>query len=126
MKNKILLAVFVSFCIFSTNLSAEDSNSAKHFGLSAVFGYASETYLHHNQKELSNMEKISYATIIGTLPGLAKELNDTKFDNEDLAFDIAGAFAGSLLSNYLNNNVFLSVKHDSERKSTKIAANYKF
>lgn len=121
---KIFLATSFTL-LLSTSLFAEDSNSAKHFGFSAVFGYAAETVLHKNSN-FSDFQKISYGTIIGSLPGLAKELNDTKFDNEDMAFDIAGAFAGSLLSNYLNNNVFVTVEHNSKNNSTKIAANYKF
>lgn len=126
MKNKLIVNSLLSLSVFTSTLFAEDSNSAKHFGLSAVFGYASETFIHDRYKTLNDYEKVGYSTLIGTLPGLAKELNDTKFDNEDLAFDIAGAFAGSLLSNYLNNNVFVTVNHDSKKKSTVVAANYKF
>lgn len=126
MKNKFFIASVLSLSIFTTTLLAEDSNSAKHFGLSAIFGYGSETFIHDRYSDLSDIEKIGYSTIIGTLPGLAKEINDTKFDNEDLAFDIAGAFAGSLLSNYLNNNVFVTLNHNHLKNSTKIVANYKF
>ena len=126
MKNRFLVASVLGLSIFSSSLFAEDSNSGKHFAYSAIFGYASETFIHDRYKTLNDYEKVGYSTIIGTLPGLAKELSDTKFDNEDLAFDIAGAFAGSLLSNYLNNNVFVTVNHDSKKKSTVVAANYKF
>lgn len=126
MQKRLLVSTILALSLSTSSLIAEDSNSAKHFGFSAVFGYATETFIHDRYNTLNDYEKVGYSTIIGTLPGLAKELNDTKFDNEDLAFDIAGAFAGSLLSNYLNNNVFVTVQHDNKRKSTLIAANYKF
>ena len=83
--------------LLGTNIFAEDSNSAKHFGISALFGFGSELIIHKNFTNLSNFEKISYATIIGSTPGLIKELNDDKFSNEDLAFDIAGALTGALI-----------------------------
>lgn len=109
-----------------TSLNAADSNSAKHYGLSAVFGFASETVIHKNFTQLSNFEKISYATIVGSTPGLIKEINDDKFSNEDLAFDIFGALSGAVLSNYLNNNTSIFISHNSEKESTKINLAYNF
>jgi len=106
-------------------ISAADNNSGKHFILSSAFGYISETVIHENA-DLSNHEKILYGTALGSLPGFAKEITDSKFDSEDMAFNVLGSFAGSFLSNYLNNDVFVSIDHNSENKSTKIVAHYKF
>ena len=107
-------------------LNAADSNSAKHYGLSAVFGFASETVIHKNFSELSDFEKISYSTVIGTLPGLAKEFHDDEFSNEDLAFDALGALSGAIFSNYLNNNTSIFISHSEENKSTQVMLAHNF
>lgn len=116
---------FLLLLISSTSLFSADSNSIKHFGFSGIFGYAGETII-HDYESLSQTEKVIYGTAIGSIPGLTKELTDKKFDNEDMAFNIAGALAGSLLSNYLNNNVFVTVEHNSQRKSNKLLVSMKF
>jgi hypothetical protein len=110
----------------SMSLNAADSNSIKHFGLSAIFGVASETILHKNYQEFDDIEKISYATVIASLPGLAKELNDDEFSNEDMVFNVLGALSGAVFSNYLNNNTSIFVAHNKEEKSSQIKLAYKF
>ena len=122
---KFLIKSFVLLLLLAKLGFAEDSNSAKHFGFSAIFGYASESYI-HNKYDLNDYEKVGYSTIIGSLPGLAKELTDTKYDGEDMAFNVAGAFAGSLLSNYLNNTVFISFDETNGEKKVKIASRFVF
>lgn len=111
-----LKKIILSFSVFGlTILNAGDSNSVKHYGFSAVFGFASETIIHKNFTQLGDIEKVSYATILGSTPGLIKELTDDKFSNEDMAFNFAGALTGALLSNYLNNNTSIFVTQ-SRRK----------
>ncbi len=122
LRNSLLLVALTAFI----NLHAEDSNSAKHYGISAAFGFASETVIHKYYSELNDFEKISYATVVGTLPGLAKEFNDDKFSNEDLAFDALGALTGEVLANYLNNNTSIFVSHSEENKSTKVMLAHNF
>ncbi len=122
LRNSLLLVALTAFI----NLHAEDSNSAKHYGISAAFGFASETVIHKYYSELNDFEKISYATVVGTLPGLAKEFNDDKFSNEDLAFDALGALTGAVLANYLNNNTSIFVSHSEENKSTKVMLAHNF
>ena len=120
---KIVLAT----CILGiVGANAADSNSAKHYGFSAVFGFTSETLIHKNFTSLNDIERVSYATILGSTPGLIKELTDDKFSNEDLAFNIAGALTGALLSNYLNNNTSIFISHNEEEKATKINLAYNF
>ena len=122
-----LKKIILSFGIFGlTILNAGDSNSVKHYGFSAVFGFTSETIIHKNFSQLGDIEKVSYATILGSTPGLIKELTDDKFSNEDMAFNFAGALTGALLSNYLNNNTSIFVTHSQEEKSTKINLAYNF
>ena len=120
---KIVLAT----CILGiVGANAADSNSAKHYGFSAVFGFTSETLIHKNFTSLNDIERVSYATILGSTPGLINELTDDKFSNEDMAFNIAGALTGALLSNYLNNNTSIFISHNEEEKATKINLAYNF
>lgn len=120
---KIVLAT----CILGiVGANAADSNSAKHYGFSAVFGFTSETLIHKNFTSLNDIERVSYATILGSTPGLIKELTDDKFSNEDMAFNVAGALTGALLSNYLNNNTSIFISHNEEEKATKINLAYNF
>ena len=117
-----LKKIILSFSVFGlTILNAGDSNSVKHYGFSAVFGFASETIIHKNFTQLGDIE-----TILGSTPGLIKELTDDKISNEDMAFNFAGALTGALLSNYLNNNTSIFVTHSQEEKSTNINLEYNF
>jgi hypothetical protein len=117
----------IAIALLSTiSLNAADSNSIKHFGFSAIFGVISETVLHKNYQQFDDIEKISYATAIASLPGLAKELNDDKFSNEDMVFNVLGALSGAVFSNYLNNNTSIFVAHNKEEKSSQIKLAYKF
>lgn len=122
---KIISSLLLTSVLASTSLFAADNNSIKHFGFSGIFGYMGESII-HDTASLSDTEKILYGTAIGTLPGLAKELTDTKFDNEDMAFNILGSFVGSYLSNYLNNDIQLAYEHNSKKQSDKVLVSYKF
>ncbi|APW65341.1 MULTISPECIES: hypothetical protein [Arcobacteraceae] len=120
---KKILAISVLSAI---SLNAADSNSIKHFGFSAIFGLASETILHKNYQQFDDIETISYATAIGSLPGLAKELTDDEFSNEDMVFNVLGALSGAVFSNYLNNNTSIFIAHNKEEKSSQVKLAYKF
>jgi len=122
-----LIKILRILALLSTiSLSAADSNSIKHFGFSTIFGLASETILHKNYQEFDDIEMISYATAIGSLPGLAKELTDNEFSNEDMVFNVLGALTGAVFSNYLNNNTDIFIVHKSQEKSSQIKLAYKF
>lgn len=122
-----LIKTLIAISILSTiSLNAADSNSIKHFGFSAIFGLTSETILHKNYQQFDDIETISYATVIGSLPGLAKELTDDKFSNEDMVFNVLGALSGAVFSNYLNNNTSIFIAHNKEEKSSQIKLAYKF
>lgn len=123
---KLIKTILTISLLSAISLNAADSNSIKHFGFSAVFGVASETILHKNYQQFDDIEKISYATAIASIPGLAKELSDDKFSNEDMAFNILGALSGAVFSNYLNNNTSIFVAHNNEKKSSQIKLAYKF
>ena len=122
-----LKKVIVSLGIFSSvALNAADSNSIKHYGYSALFGFGAETIVHNQYTHLDDFDKIALGTAIGTIPGLFKELTDDHFSTSDMAFDIAGALSGAVFSNYLNNNTSIFVSHDKKKDATKIHLAYNF
>lgn len=122
---KLLCSLLLGTLVSSSTLFAAENDKIKHFGFSSIFGYGGETLIHDIQT-LSDTEKVIYGTVIGSVPGLIKELTDDKYDSEDMAYNVAGAFAGSLLSNYLNNNVFVAFEHNSKRKSNKVLVSFKY
>ena len=85
------LAIFM-FLVFPAVSFATD-NEALHFGISAILGAASETIIHHKTK-VGTVERIAYGTILGSLPGLAKEVidsneEDNHFSGTDMAANVA-------------------------------------
>lgn len=121
---KLLCSLLLGILVSSTSLFA-DNDKAKHFGFSALFGYGAETLI-HDTATFTDTEKVLYGTALGSVPGLVKELSDDEFDNKDMAYNVAGAFAGSLFSNYLNNNVFVAFEHNSKKKSNKVLLSFKY
>ena len=125
---RITVIIILLFIPSATFAGEADSNSALHFGYSLVFGVFGETLLHYNF-DMSAPSRIFYATVIGSIPGLAKEVMDNSddgghFSGSDMAFDVAGAFTGSLISNYINNKVRVSVKHQSDGALIRMSYNY--
>jgi len=125
---RIIVIIILLFIPVETFAGEADSNSVLHFGFSMVFGVMSETFLHNNF-DMSAPPRIFYATVIGSIPGLAKEISDNSddgghFSGSDMAFDVVGAFTGSLISNYINNKVRVSVKHQSDGAVIRLSYNY--
>ncbi len=123
-----LAAVIVFVCIVIPSISFADGDAALHFGLSTIFGAAGESIVHYNTKT-TTAERIIYGTLLGSLPGLAKEIidsteSDNHFSGTDMAANVAGAFAGSVLANLINNKLQVSV--DAERKKVALAIGYEF
>jgi uncharacterized protein YfiM (DUF2279 family) len=109
-----------SFCLADDELP--------HFGISFIFGAASESYLHY-KTNLENVEKIIYGTGLGIIPGLIKETldgmeEDNHFSGTDMAADIAGALAGSVISNVINTAIEVDI--DRRNKKTTISLVFKF
>jgi len=120
------LAIFM-FLVFPAVSSATD-NEALHFGISAILGAASETIIHHKTK-VGTVERIAYGTILGSLPGLAKEVidsneEDNHFSGTDMAANVAGAFVGSVIANLVNNQIRVSV--DPEQKKVSLLVVHEF
>ena len=133
-----VIKIILFFLLFSSFVQSEDAEldiadesiderTSYHFTISMLAGYLTETIL-HQAPELSDAEKIIYATlpIIGV--GIAKELNDDGGEITDMVANVVGAFSGAYLSNYLNKNYFFKVEHkktDIEQK-TKLSMGYRF
>jgi putative lipoprotein len=99
-----------------------------HFSISAVFGAASETYLHYNTK-LETPQRIVYSTFLGIVPGIFKELYDDRqknnqFDWGDMAANAGGAVVGALISNYVNTKIQVSIYNNG--KGAKVAYRFEF
>ena len=111
---KSALLTFVFFIgMFTQDGMRAASDDRKHFDISAMCGAGSQTLLQH-RPELSAFERIVYGTSLATLPGLAKELADSRtpgnrFDKRDLGADAAGALTGALFSGLLGTSVIVLV-----------------
>lgn len=123
----VLFLILIS--IPKKNIFAGD-DKLKHFGISSIFGAASETYLHY-KTNLKASERIILGTALGTLPGLVKELIDSTkrenhFSGSDLAMDVAGAFVGAMVGNFLNNIIQVKIKKENDKRAFTISFSYEF
>ena len=129
---KIIIFVmigFIYFCISPKYLSAKN-DKLKHFGVSMLFGAAGESCLHYSTKMVGS-KRVIFGTVLGTLPGLLKELIDSteegnRFSSGDLAADILGSFSGALLSNIVNNKIQVKMKLSKKRKVWIVSVSYSF
>ena len=115
--------------IMPASSSAGDvSDKALHFGLSAAFGGISETYLHH-KTNLSPAKRIAAGTVIGSIPGLFKEVYDGSRDNnvfsgEDMAANIAGACTGSIAAHFINKKIRIGVSRRNDETEISLSFNF--
>ena len=96
----ILISLFL-FASLNADMALSNDDNKKHFAISYACGALGEMMVH--SLELEGVEKVLYGTMIGTIPGIAKEVLDDKFDNHDLAYDILGSFSGALSAYYFTN-----------------------
>ncbi|MGI2027830.1 hypothetical protein [Endozoicomonas acroporae] len=111
-----------------------DKDKKKHFGVSVVLGAASEFGL--RQLDIANDSRwgrIALATGIGMIPGILKEISDSreknnKFDKQDLVADALGSLTGAVLSDLIQgpvqNGPQYSITIDTDRAG--LAINYTF
>jgi len=110
----ILLCLFI--LLLSGPAYAVD-DKVLHFGISSIVGYAAETALHKHFN--SNSERVIYGTLLGSMPGLIKEIKDSgeqnnHFSGDDMAADIAGAFVGALLANQVNKRFMVNIQKEGD------------
>jgi uncharacterized protein YfiM (DUF2279 family) len=132
LKNRILISIFLFFIVFSAankNASAAD-DKLLHFGVSSLFGAASESYLHY-KTDLKTPGRLIWGTTIGSIPGLAKEIidstkRDNRFSGGDMAANIAGAFVGAFVANIFNNAIQVKIEKKEEEKMFVFSISYSF
>lgn len=106
------LTIPFAFLLFFSSPSYAENNEALHIAVSAATGYAAETFIHN--KVDTNAERIIYGTLLGTAPGLAKELIDDEFSERDMAANLVGAFIGSYIGTRLNRNLTVNVQKQND------------
>ncbi len=114
-------ALIILLLMPATSFAA--STDGLHFGLSTVFGAASESVLHY-KTDINDAGRITLGTVIGSLPGLAKEVSDSTEDNDyfsgrQMAIDVAGAFVGAVIADLINNKIQMRI--ETNKKSTLIS-----
>lgn len=105
---KTLIMSISIVCLLSINASAgffQEEDKQMHMKVSVPFGAVGGLICKKNYQgrglALSGWKAIACGTIIGMVPGLAKEAVDSRpggsgWDNRDLAADALGAFIGSV------------------------------
>ena len=116
MGRKRLIRVVMIFAAFACADSLAFDDKTAHFGLSALFGAGAETVLHY-RTDLESVHRVAVGTLLGSVPGLAKEIADSQqdgneFSGSDLTADVAGAFFGAFLGNLLNSAIQIQVESD--------------
>jgi uncharacterized protein YfiM (DUF2279 family) len=122
------LIVSMLFLIPTSSFAFNEYDKVWHFSVSAVFGAASETYLHYYTK-IETPQRIVLGTFLGIIPGIAKELyddsqRDNSFDWGDMAANAGGALVGALISNYVNNRIQVSI--DNKGKGATVSYRFEF
>ena len=122
------IALILGIFLMIPAVSFADGSEGLHFGISVIFGAAGESYVHYKTQS-GTAERIMYGTVLGSLPGFAKELidssnKDNHFSGSDMAANVAGAFVGSVIANLINHKIQASF--DSEQKKISLALLYKF
>lgn len=113
------LALLSAFLLSAHTAFAED-DKALHFGVSAICGAGVETCFHY-QTKLGFAARTSLGTILGSVPGLAKEIIDSNqegnsFSESDMTADIAGAFVGTIVSSVFNDTIQVIVAAGREKR----------
>lgn len=130
-KRKSVGFVLLCILIFLSSVSLfAISDKLKHFGVSSVFGAAGESLLHY-KTDYGASKRIILGTTFGTIPGFVKELIDSSekgnhFSGSDLAADLAGAFFGAVVGNFLNTVIQVRISATREKKAFIISLSYEF
>lgn len=127
MNKRQILGLAVIFIVVAIPVSsmAIVLDKPAHFGVSSLFGAAGESYFHYYVPDVGSAERVVLGTVSGSVPGLAKELFDgsvgkTGFSGKDMTANIAGAFAGSLISNFVNGKIRFGLEHNGTRTKVSI------
>jgi len=114
-KSYLIISSILLF-ILSTPVYATNDKTF-HFAVSTVTGYLAETIIHKQTD--SDFKRVAYGALLGTVPGLIKEIADSneenkEFSQDDMLANIAGAFVGSYFSNKVNKRLMVNLKKDKD------------
>jgi hypothetical protein len=102
MTRRITLLIILSLLIMIPLTSFADDNFDQHFTLSVLFGAIGETTV-HNRETFNVTKKILVGTVIGSVPGLIKEIGDSTnnnnyFSETQILYDVMGSAVGSIIA----------------------------
>ncbi|MEA3242560.1 MAG: hypothetical protein U9Q19_03865, partial [Pseudomonadota bacterium] len=75
MSRKFVICLVMMLAGFPCANSFAFDDKTAHFGLSALFGAGAETILHY-RTDFEDVERVALGTLLGSMPGLAKEIID--------------------------------------------------
>lgn len=109
---KIIIGLSLLLVLLSSSSCFADDSFALHAGLSASFGFLTDTLVFHQAENLNVGQRILVSTVVGSLPGLVKESTDEKFCFGDYAADIGGAAIGALIGETIWGYMSISANGD--------------
>ena len=108
-----MLLIFSLVIIIPYSSFALDNHFGQHFTISMVLGAIGETAV-HKKENINGPMKIVVGTVLGSVPGLIKELDDSNdsnnyFSGDQMLYDIAGSAVGSVIAYKLNSRTKVNV-----------------
>ncbi len=112
MKKVIILIVMLLF-ICAPKITMADGNFDQHFTLSLLFGAIGETLV-HSRDTFNAPTKILAGLVIGSVPGLIKEISDgnesdNHFSEDQMLYDVMGSTVGSFIAYKYNSRTKVKV-----------------
>ncbi len=123
-----LLLIFSLLLLIPHSSFAWDENFDQHFTLSMLFGAIGETIV-HNRETYGVSKKIIAGAVLGTVPGLIKEISDNtesnnSFSEDQILYDVSGSTVGSLIAYKYNSRT--KVKVSKEKGGAKVYIRYSY
>jgi len=108
-----MLLIFSLVILIPRSSFASDGNFGEHFTVSMVLGAVGETAV-HNRETFNAPTKILLGTVIGSVPGLIKEISDSTdsnnhFSEEQMLYDVMGSAVGSFIAYKVNSRTKVNV-----------------
>lgn len=95
---RALVAISLICLVVSPGLAADFGQADKQKHIGATAGISAVTYSVARRNSLSKTKSLLWAVGLSMGVGIAKELSDPTFDNEDLQADVIGACLGTFVS----------------------------
>jgi len=130
---KKILILFISFTFSTLSSGIVDmtqSDKKKHFLGTSIVSFIVNKHLFINKKH-TKQKRLIQTILISNIPGLFKEIMDSKevnnkFDPEDLQANFLGSLAGYLISEKTNFPFMINYTKTSNGKTVSINSNFSF